>query len=96
MQYDKLFTKMRYIGFTVNTIKWLQDYLTNRQQVVDVDSTVLDQQPMQLGVPQGSILGPILLVKFADNTTIITIGASLQEAASKMNASLNRVAKLPI
>ena len=32
-------------------------------------------------------------VKFADDTTIITTGASLQEAADKMNASLNRVAK---
>ena len=108
LQYDKLFTKMRYIGFT-DTIKWFKDYLTNRQQVVDVNSTVSDQQPMQLGVPQGSILGPILFliyvndinncdntaefVKFADDTTIITNGASLQEAADKMNASLNRVAK---
>ena len=109
LQYDKLFTKMRYIGFTDNTIKWFQDYLTNRQQVVDVDSTVSDQQPMQLGVPQGSILGPILFliyvndinncvntaefVKFADDTTIITTGASLEEAARKMNVSLNRMAK---
>ena len=32
-------------------------------------------------------------VKFADDTTIITTGASLEEAAQKMNASLNRVAK---
>ena len=106
LQYDKLFTKMRYIEFNDNTVKWFQDYFLNRQQVVDVDSTVSDQQPMQLGVPQGSILGPILFliyvndinncdntaefVKFADDTTIITIGASLED---KMNASLNRVTK---
>ena len=109
LQYDKLFTKMRYIGFTDNTVLWFQDYLSNRQQVVDVDSTVSDQQPMQLGVPQGSILGPILFliyvndinncdktaefVKFADDTTIITTGASIEEAAHKMNASLTKVAK---
>ena len=42
LQYDKLFTKMHYIGFTDNTIKRFKDYLTNRQQVVDVDSTVSD------------------------------------------------------
>ena len=67
LQYDKLFTKMRYIGFTDDTIKWFQDYLTNRQQVVDVDSTVSDQQPMQLGVPQGSILGPILFLIYVND-----------------------------
>ena len=70
LQYDKLFTKMRYISFTDNTVKWFQDnYLTNRQQVVDVDSTVSDQQPMQLGVPQGSILGPILFLIYVNDIT---------------------------
>ena len=45
LQYDKLFTKMQYIGFINDTIKWFQDYLTNRQQVVDVDSCLLYTSP---------------------------------------------------
>ena len=33
LQYDKLFKKMKYLGFTDSTIKWFQSYLGDRMQV---------------------------------------------------------------
>ena len=41
-------------------LQWLNNYLTNRYQVVQIHSTVSDPIPIEYGVPQGSILGPLL------------------------------------
>ena len=60
LQYDKLFTKMRFLGFDTDTINWFKSYLSERKQVVDLEGTISSTVDMQLGVPQGSILGPIL------------------------------------
>ena len=93
LQYDKLFRKMKSLGFQPHTIKWFIDYLSNRKQITDVNGTVSEMKDMLLGVPQGSILGPILFLiyvndinnsdsrctftKFADDTTMLTTGESL-------------------
>ena len=107
LQYDKLFTKMEYIGFQEGTLNWFKDYLSERQQCVDLDGEVSDWVDVKLGVPQGSILGPILFLiyvndinncnehadyaKFADDTTILTSGSTLEGATARMNKSLERV-----
>ena len=70
-------------------------------QVTEIDGVRSNQIPIQLGVPQGSILGPILFLiyvndinncnnnckvtKFADDTTVLTTGANLTEAVANMN-----------
>ena len=88
LQYDKLFTKMRFLGFDTDTINWFKSHLSERKQVVDLEGTISSTVDMQLGVPQGSILGPILFLiyvndinncdstatftKFADDTTTVS------------------------
>ena len=95
---------MRSLGFQQRTINWFIDYLTERKQVTDVNGTVSEMKDMLLGVPQGSILGPILFLiyvndinkadsrctftKFADDTTMLTTGESLSEAVNAMNSAL--------
>ena len=84
--------------------KRFKNYLTGRQQCVDLEGNQSSWIDVKLGVPQGSILGPILFLiyvndinnctihaeftKFADDTTLMTSGKTLQEATEKMNLAL--------
>ena len=56
----KLLSKLRAMGLVEDTILWLESYLTNRQQCVNVNGMTSDLLPIRYGVPQGSILGQIL------------------------------------
>ena len=51
-------------GFSHKLYKWFQDYLTNRKQRVVIDNIESDWLPVTSGVPQGSILGPLLFLMY--------------------------------
>ena len=48
------------LGLTDTALSWFQSYLTNRQQFVAINSSRSHQAPVNHGVPQGSVLGPLL------------------------------------
>ena len=55
-----LLRKLQDVGASTSVLQWFNSYLTNRYQVVRIHSTVSDPIPIEYGVPQGSILGPLL------------------------------------
>ena len=55
-----LLRKLQDVGPSASVLQWFNSYLTNRYQVVRIHSTVSDPIPIEYGVPQGSILGPLL------------------------------------
>ena len=55
-----LLDKLQDIRASVSVLEWFRSYLTSRYQAVRINTTLSDKLPDISGVPQGSILGPLL------------------------------------
>ena len=52
------------LGFTGAALKWFESYLCNRKQRVKVQNSISDSVELACGVPQGSVLGPLLFTVY--------------------------------
>ena len=60
VDHSVLSQRLEDIGMSTNTVKWFGNYLSGRTQRVQVDGLCSNSLSIRNGVPQGSILGPIL------------------------------------
>ena len=83
LDHGLLLQKLEHVGVTGISLQWFTDYLKGRNLMTAVDASISTVWPVLSGVPQGSVLGPLLLVilfhdlpnyvlsmcvQFADNT----------------------------
>ena len=67
LPHDLLLLKLKTYGVSTSALNLLESYLKNRKQCVKVGSFSSDWQDIFKGVPQGSILGPILFNVFLND-----------------------------
>ena len=99
-----LLKKLEYYGIRGLANNWFRSYLTNRQQFVSINGFDSAKKCMKYGVPQGSVLGPLLFLiyindlnkaikfskthHFADDTNLLFVGKSMKKVQKFVNIDL--------
>ena len=101
-----LVQKLSKLNLSPNLLKWFECYLSGRTQVTYMNSCTSPVANLTYGVPQGSILGPLLfnlyinglpsivqsnMILYADDSVVFASGNTFQEACSKVQSDLNGV-----
>ena len=109
INYEILFNKLEHYGIRGHALSWIKSYLSERSQVVYYNGTYSEESQYDYGVPQGSIVGPLLFlvyvndmpnalkickaIIFADDTTLSASSKDCKMLQRHVNTELNALYK---
>ena len=67
LDHEILIRKLSMYGFDRNSVRWFESYLSSRTQVCNVNGYLSNAREIKLGVPQGSLLGPLLFLLYIND-----------------------------
>ena len=106
INHEILINKIEYLGFSKNIILWFKSYLSKWKFKVNLNKTFSEPGKLLCGVPQGSILGLLLLLLFIndkpraikyklllheDNTCLIFQNNDIKEIEIQLNKSFSLI-----
>ena len=106
LDHDVLLLKLNHYGIRGKLNDWFSSYLQGRQQFVDWKGSHSARECIFTGVPQGSILGPLLFLiyindlpsasnlkctLYADDSNLLTRGKEIEQTAFELNTQLERI-----
>ena len=107
MSHELIIEKLSWLGIDGAALLWYSSYLSARSQQVVINTSISKEVKVNVGVPQGSLLGILLFqvlindlpgclkfvssILYADDTTIYLLGRSLRFLKCKMQLDLNNL-----
>ena len=104
LAHNLILKKLDQTGLNSKATSWIESYLTNRKQTVKFGNIESDQETVESGVPQGSILGPLLFItctndiikelhnydiySYADDLQILISGKSVESLGKQLEVAI--------
>ena len=92
-----LIHKLEKYGIKGDILMWFKSYLASRKQRVFVNGVLLDELPLNAGVPHGSVIGPLLFLIYINDIADTLLGKTrLYADDTSLSYSSSELAKIEI